>query len=275
MSDESSKQVATDRARAKAQSLCSDRAIIPLSRYVATELDQARSLRSDRAIVPLGRYVAIELGQARDRARAKAQSLRSDRALVSLGRYVATGLGPKFGRCVAIEPFRTSIRHQSLHSRQTFECYLPKTVASSVHKPRKTRSKRVESEDGPKGPKTRLEAHPTIFPNRKPVNHSMVHAWPTKKDKCQVSADKYGTATQLGLAVLGLLELGISPTALEPMLIPCCNAHTQIRNKIYFALFSISYFYRFSYFPYLNGNRQCEFRFPQFGARRRGTYGSI
>ncbi|KAF3585833.1 hypothetical protein F2Q69_00028929 [Brassica cretica] len=27
----------------------------------------------------------------------------------------------------------------------------------------------------------------------------------------------------------------------------------------------------FSYFPYLNGNRQCEFWFPQFGARRRGV----
>ncbi|KAF3551159.1 hypothetical protein DY000_02010449 [Brassica cretica] len=68
-----------------------------------------------------------------DQAQAKARSLRSDRALVPLGRYVATGLEPKFSRCVAIEPFRTSIRHQSMHSRQTFECYLPKTVASSVH----------------------------------------------------------------------------------------------------------------------------------------------
>ncbi|KAF3570176.1 hypothetical protein F2Q69_00059642 [Brassica cretica] len=29
----------------------------------------------------------------------------------------------------------------------------------------------------------------------------------------------------------------------------------------------------FSYFPNLNGNRQCKFWFPQFGARRRGDYG--
>ncbi|KAG5378162.1 hypothetical protein IGI04_026004 [Brassica rapa subsp. trilocularis] len=221
---------------ATARSLRSDRAIVPLGRYVATELEpklgryvatelsQARSLRSDRAIVPLGRYVATELEPKLGRYVATERSSRSVATDRALGRYIATGLEPKFGRCVAIEPFRTSIRHQSLHSRQTFECYLPKTVASS--KPRKTRSKRVESEDGPKGPKTRLEAHPTIFPNQKPVNHSMVRAWPTRKDKCQVSADKYGSfednsATQLGLAVLGLLELGISPTALEPRLIPC------------------------------------------------------
>ncbi|KAG5414648.1 hypothetical protein IGI04_002215 [Brassica rapa subsp. trilocularis] len=76
-----------------------------------------------------------------------------------------------------------------------------------------------------------------------------VYAWFVRKDKCQVSADKYEIlkiitkirkngispffcydglraeeekpATQFGLAVLGLLELGISPTALEPRLIPC------------------------------------------------------
>ncbi|KAG5397794.1 hypothetical protein IGI04_019608, partial [Brassica rapa subsp. trilocularis] len=244
----------SDRARAKARSLRSDRAIVPLGRYVATELEPK-----------LGRYVATERSSrsrpsdrpARslrsDRARAKARSLRSDRAIVPLGRYVATELKP-LGRYIATEhSFRSRLNlsehrydTKSLHSRQTFECYLPKTVASS--KPRKTRSKRVESEDGPKGPKTRLEAHPTIFPNQKPVNHSMVRAWPARKDKCQVSADKYGSfednsATQLGLAVLGLLKLGISPTALEPRLIPCCNVHTQIRNKIYFALFLISYFY--------------------------------
>ncbi|KAF3548715.1 hypothetical protein DY000_02006231 [Brassica cretica] len=33
----------------------------------------------------------------------------------------------------------------------------------------------------------------------------------------------FRAATQFGLAVLGLLELGISPTALEPRLIPCCK----------------------------------------------------
>ncbi|KAG5373917.1 hypothetical protein IGI04_042764, partial [Brassica rapa subsp. trilocularis] len=230
--------------RAIVRSVATDRAIVPLGRYVATELEPK-----------LGRYVGTERSSrsrpsdrpARslrsDRARAKARSLRSDRAIVPLGRYVATEL-KRFARSLHSDRARA----KSLHSRQTFECYLPKTVASS--KPRKTRSKRVESEDGPKGPKTRLEAHPTIFLNQKPVNHSMVRAWPTRKDKCQVSADKYGSfednsATQLGLAVLGLLELGISPTALEPRLIPCCNAHTQIRNKIYFALFSISYFYHF------------------------------
>ncbi|KAF3599320.1 hypothetical protein F2Q69_00036586 [Brassica cretica] len=72
------------------------------------------SIRSDRAGRALGRYVATE-------------------PWLELGHYVATGLESKFSRCVAIEPFRTSIRHQSMHSRQTFECYLPKTVASSVN----------------------------------------------------------------------------------------------------------------------------------------------
>ncbi|KAG5411106.1 hypothetical protein IGI04_007425 [Brassica rapa subsp. trilocularis] len=123
LSDRPARSLRSDQARAKARSLRSDRAIVPLSRYVATELaklgryvrrslrrlalcsyvrsyvrpssaklgryvsdraTQARSLRSDRAIVPLGRYVATELSQAR--------SLRSDQAIVPLGRYVATEL---------------------------------------------------------------------------------------------------------------------------------------------------------------------------------------
>ena len=31
------------------------------------------------------------------------------------------------------------------------------------------------------------------FLNQKPVNRSTVYAWSTRKDKCQVSADKYGS----------------------------------------------------------------------------------
>ncbi|KAG5384599.1 hypothetical protein IGI04_036069 [Brassica rapa subsp. trilocularis] len=179
----------SDRDRAKARSLRSDRALVPLGRYVATELEPK-----------LGRYVATERSSrsrpsdhpARslrsDRARAKARSLRSerarslrsDRAIVPLGRCVATELEPKLGRYVATER----------SSRSVATCDRARAKARSLHsdrarakKPRKTRSKRVESEDGPKGPKTRLEAHPTIFPNQKPVNHIMVHAWPTRKDK--------------------------------------------------------------------------------------------
>ncbi|KAG5393175.1 hypothetical protein IGI04_023138 [Brassica rapa subsp. trilocularis] len=221
--DRPARLLRSDRARAKARSLRSDRVIVPLGRYVATELSQdrparslrsdrarakARSLRSDRAIVPLGRYVATELepkigryvatersSRSRprdrparslrsDRARAKARSLRSDRAIVLLGCYVATELKPKIGRYVATEHSFRSRLNLSEHRYDTSPCIL---------KPRKTRSKRLEPEDGPKGPKTRLEAHPTIFPNQKPVNHSMVRAWPTRKDKCQVSADKYGS----------------------------------------------------------------------------------
>ncbi|KAG5397470.1 hypothetical protein IGI04_019284 [Brassica rapa subsp. trilocularis] len=72
----------------------------------------------------------------------------------------------------------------------------------------------------------------------------------------------FRAATQLGLAVSGLLELEISPTALEPRLIPCFNAQTHIQNKIYLET-------RVLLLSNLNRNRQCKFRFPQFGARRR------
>ncbi|KAF2618708.1 hypothetical protein F2Q68_00040191 [Brassica cretica] len=68
MSDKSSKQVVMQRPNVRpARSLHSDRARA-----------QARSLRSDRAIIPLGRYVATERLHS-DQARAKARSLRSDR----------------------------------------------------------------------------------------------------------------------------------------------------------------------------------------------------
>ncbi|KAG5388776.1 hypothetical protein IGI04_030317 [Brassica rapa subsp. trilocularis] len=89
---------------------------------------QARSLRSDRALrsffkpAPISRRKGKRISRSNgtippsrlarslrsDRARAQARPLRSDRALVSLCRYVATGLELKFGRCVAIELFRTS-----------------------------------------------------------------------------------------------------------------------------------------------------------------------
>ena len=99
-----------------------------------------------------------------------------------------------------------------------------------------------------------------------------------------------------------LLELGNSLTApaAKAFVFSCNdrNALTRIRNKIYFLcktrllsfhdfrIYSITCRWLsqrsgtsgklgFSQFPYLNGNRQCEFRFPQFGARRRGGYGLL
>ncbi|KAF3574163.1 hypothetical protein F2Q69_00058639 [Brassica cretica] len=62
------------------RSLRSDRAHVPLGRYIRPNSRQARSLRSDRASAPLGRYVALK----------QARSLRSERACVPFGRYVAT-----------------------------------------------------------------------------------------------------------------------------------------------------------------------------------------
>ncbi|KAG5384921.1 hypothetical protein IGI04_036391 [Brassica rapa subsp. trilocularis] len=53
---------------------------------------QARSLCSDRASVPLGRYVAIELEPSSRPSSSQARSLHSNRACVLFGRYVATEL---------------------------------------------------------------------------------------------------------------------------------------------------------------------------------------
>ncbi|WZY72781.1 hypothetical protein YC2023_005021 [Brassica napus] len=78
---------------------------------------------TDRGQAKLNRYAATKHahGSTRYPTKARNRSLRSDRTSIPLGRGVA------------IEPFRTSIRHQSLHSRQTFEYYLPKNVAISIH----------------------------------------------------------------------------------------------------------------------------------------------
>ncbi|KAG5373886.1 hypothetical protein IGI04_042790 [Brassica rapa subsp. trilocularis] len=45
---------------------------------------------------------------------------------------------------------------------------------------------------------------------------------------------------------------------------------TQLLDELAQAVRSLVQLYQLNYFPYLNGNRQCEFRFPQCGARRRG-----
>ncbi|KAG5410923.1 hypothetical protein IGI04_007242 [Brassica rapa subsp. trilocularis] len=118
------------RARAKARSLRSDRSIVPLGRYVATELSQARSLRSaerssrsvvrsdrarsqssvvpkrDDAIVPLGRYVATSSSQSSGDV---ALGVELPSAIVPLGRTLATELKPKLGRYVATERSSRSV----------------------------------------------------------------------------------------------------------------------------------------------------------------------
>ncbi|KAF3603702.1 hypothetical protein F2Q69_00036880 [Brassica cretica] len=116
-----------------------------------------------------------------NRARAKVRSLHSDRTSVplgrfkqKLGRYVATALEPKLGHYVATKLFRnvdTTLVHEF---SSTLRCYLPKTIANPFMFPailsyqskftvktaessfviERSRNKRFESEDGPKGPKT-------------------------------------------------------------------------------------------------------------------------
>ncbi|KAG5388450.1 hypothetical protein IGI04_029991 [Brassica rapa subsp. trilocularis] len=231
--------VATELGQARL--LQGDRAFVPLDRYVATGLEpklgrparslrsdraqakarslrcdraraKARSLRSDRALVPLGRYVAtdcpsrsVELGQAR--------LLRSDRAFVPLDRYVTTGLEQKFGRCVATELFR-NVETTPVHALSSnLQCWLSKTVASSVYFfryskssiklcgliSRKVRSLSKEIVVNASSRKTaqrdlKHDSRPILrFLNQKTVNHRTVYTWSTRKDKCQVSADKYGS----------------------------------------------------------------------------------
>ncbi|KAF3561427.1 hypothetical protein DY000_02013638 [Brassica cretica] len=81
-----------------------------------------RFLRSDRASVPLGRYVATERlfrSVATQRpSSSQARSLRSDQASVPLGRYVATELFRNVDM-ILVHAFMSTLR-----------CYLPKTVAN-------------------------------------------------------------------------------------------------------------------------------------------------
>ncbi|KAF3560221.1 hypothetical protein F2Q69_00012550 [Brassica cretica] len=85
-----------------------------------------------------------------NQARAKARSFRSNRASVPLGRYVVTKLKPKLGRYVATELEQKLGFPAILSYRSNFTV---KTAESSFFIER-SRNKRFESEDGPKGPKT-------------------------------------------------------------------------------------------------------------------------
>ena len=84
----------------------------------------------------------------------QARSFRNYRTCTLSGRYVATKSEPKLGRYVATELFR-NVDTTPVHAfSSNLRCYLPKTVASSVHvfryskssiklcgfKPRKARS---------------------------------------------------------------------------------------------------------------------------------------
>ncbi|KAG5374503.1 hypothetical protein IGI04_042183 [Brassica rapa subsp. trilocularis] len=187
--------------KARNRSLRSDRAIVPLGRYVATELEPklATELKPK-----LGHYIATERSSrsrpsdrpARslrsDRARAKARSRRSDRAIVPLGRYVVTELEPKLGRYVATEHSSRSRLNLSEHRYDTSPCILVKPSNAISRRP--NRGKLVVNVSSRKTAQRDLkhDSRPILrFPNPKPVNRSTVYAWPTRKDKCQVSADKY------------------------------------------------------------------------------------
>ncbi|KAF3589030.1 hypothetical protein F2Q69_00030223 [Brassica cretica] len=151
-SDKSSKRVTTqqpnacsarylhsNRARAKARSLRSDRASVLLGCYVATELEHS-----------FGRYIVTELER-------------------SLSRYVATeleqkiGRYEKLGRYVATELFRnvdTTLVHAFSSTHFTFPAILSYRsnftvkTAESLFFIERSRNKCFESKDGPKGPKT-------------------------------------------------------------------------------------------------------------------------
>ncbi|KAG5374513.1 hypothetical protein IGI04_042165 [Brassica rapa subsp. trilocularis] len=142
----------------------------------------ARSLHSDRESVPLGRYALTELEPSSRPSIRPARSLRSDRASVPLGRYVVTEL------------FR-NVDSTPVHSLSSIlRCYLPKTVANSVHKVRFLSKEVAVNASSRKTAQRDLkhDSRPILrLLNQKLVNRSTVYALRARKDKCQVSADKY------------------------------------------------------------------------------------
>ncbi|KAG5375468.1 hypothetical protein IGI04_040064 [Brassica rapa subsp. trilocularis] len=172
-----------------------------LGRYVATErpfrsvatyrpsTSQARSLRSNRASVLLGRYVATELEPSSQPSVRPARSLRpsirparllrSDRARAKLGRYVAMTELFQNVKTTPVHAFSSILR-----------CYIPKTVANSVHVFRHSKSSiklclaiNVSSRNtAQRG--LRHDSRPILrFLNQKPVNRRTVYAWFAREDK--------------------------------------------------------------------------------------------
>ncbi|KAG5384938.1 hypothetical protein IGI04_036408 [Brassica rapa subsp. trilocularis] len=170
--------------------------------------------RSYRALVLYSAADKLEYG---NRTADKPSSIDTrDRASVPLGHYVTTEL------------FR-NVDTTPVHALSSIlQCYLPKTVANSVHVFRHSKSSiklcvtiNVSSRNSAQRD-LRHNSRPILrFLNQKPVNRRTVYAWFAREDKCQ------------NISIL---------------------CYDGLRAE---------------------ENRQCEFWFPQFGARRRGGYGLL
>ncbi|WZY94128.1 LOW QUALITY PROTEIN: hypothetical protein YC2023_066457 [Brassica napus] len=162
-----------------ARTLRSDRARAKLGRY-RSSVRLARSLRSDRASIPLGRYVATgvepkfgrcvatelfrtsehkQVNQTKPLLNTNKDRMKTDRVFGTnrtRTEPLTSGRVRVRVRVSVIMPtpiFRYSKSSIKLRGLET---------AESFFFVERNRSKRFESEDGPKGPKTRLEAHPAI-----------------------------------------------------------------------------------------------------------------